>query len=108
MGAWRKLFGATLLLALPTTVLMTLAWACQLQWLRNIWPRSASEETKSKRLRQCVTKELTVSVPEEVVGYVIGRHGARVRRIEEDSGARIKFKDVQASTDKVISPGHGD
>ncbi len=52
-----------------------------------------------KRVRQSVTREL--SVPEEVVGYVIGRHGARVRQIEEETGAQIRFKDVQASRNKV-------
>ncbi len=103
MGFLRKVLGATLLLAVPTTLLVTAAWACRLQWLRRLW--GAPKDAERKRVRQCVTKELTV--PEDVVGYVIGRHGARVRQMEEDTGARIRFKDVQASKDKVgqSSPG---
>ena len=37
----------------------------------------------------------------QAVGFVIGRHGVRVRQVEDQSGARIRFKDKHDSEDKV-------
>ena len=101
VSSWRNAFGLGLLFALiPTTLLVTLSWACQLQWLRRLWQgREKDGDRGSKSICQSVTTEFTV--PEAVVGYVIGRHGARVRQVEEESGARIRFKDLQGSKDKV-------
>ena len=37
----------------------------------------------------------------QAVGFVIGRHGVRVRQVEDECGARIRFKDKQGSEEKV-------
>lgn len=57
------------------------------------------EEAGAKRVRQGVSVEF--SIPAKAVGYVIGRHGLRVRQVEEQSGARVRFKDQQETEDKV-------
>ena len=66
------------------------------------WLEGGGAEAKksTQRVRQSVNSEFTI--PGEVVGRVIGRHGMHVRQLEEQSGARIKFKDQQDSKDKVL------
>ena len=41
----------------------------------------------------------------QAVGFVIGRHGVRVRQVEDQSGARIRVKDKHDSEDKVGRAG---
>ncbi len=38
-----------------------------------------------------------------MVGYVIGRRGTSVRQVEQQTGARVQFKDQQDTKDKVYS-----
>ena len=51
------------------------------------------------RVRQNVSVEFPI--PEQVVGFVIGRKGSSVKQVEAESGARVHFKDQQGTTDKV-------
>ena len=51
------------------------------------------------RVRQRVEEEITI--PGDIVGYIIGRRGNRVRQFEEESGARLRFKELQGTEDKV-------
>ena len=60
---------------------------------------SVGRELGTKRLRKNVEVELTV--PEAVVGYLIGRRGNRIRQIEEDSGAKLRVKERLGTRDKV-------
>lgn len=90
-----------LLLLLPVAGLALVLWLCRCgQGHRRQEGRGGGGDDKGTlRVRQSVTSELTI--PGNVVGRVIGRHGLRVRQLEEESGARIKFKDQQQSQDKV-------
>ena len=101
---WRQYTGLGLLLLMPTTVLMVALWLCPCTWFRPFrrWLSLLSSEPagETHRARQSVSEEF--SIPSKVVGWVIGRNGATVRQFEEQSGARIKFKDQQDSQDKVI------
>lgn len=60
----------------------------------------AIEGAGTLQLRQGTCVEFTI--PSSAVGYVIGRQGQRVRELERNSGARIRFKDQQESEDKVM------
>lgn len=86
-----------LLLLLPVAGLVLVLWLYQYGQEQRKQERGGDKGTL--RVRQSVTSELTI--PGDVVGRVIGRHGLRVRQLEEESGARIKFKDQQHSQDKV-------
>lgn len=86
-----------LLLLLPVAGLVLVLWLYQYGQEQRKQQRGGDKGTL--RVRQSVTSELTI--PGDVVGRVIGRHGLRVRQLEEESGARIKFKDQQHSQDKV-------
>lgn len=100
MATWRRTgAGVGLLLLLPTTLVMLVLWLCQCEWVRRWLEGGGTEDKSTQRVRQSVSTEFTI--PGEVVGRVIGRHGNRVRQLEEQSGARIKFKDQQDSKDKV-------
>ena len=89
-----------LLLLLPVAGLALVLWLCGCgQGHRRQERRGGGDDKGTLRVRQSVTSELTI--PGEVVGRVIGRHGLRVRQLEEESGTRIKFKDQQQSRDKV-------
>ncbi|XP_046545484.1 uncharacterized protein LOC124255630 [Haliotis rubra] len=58
-------------------------------------PLSASKVTTS---RQTV---IEVKVPRKIVGSVIGRQGANIKQIQEESGAKVHFKEENAlSTQK--------
>lgn len=57
------------------------------------------------RVRQNVSVEFTI--PEQVVGFVIGRKGSSVKQVEAESGARVQFKELKGSTDKVCFPNAG-
>ena len=92
MGSWPN-YGVGLLLLVPTAIVMVVMWIFQLRF----WGGGGKKETR--KLRQSISKELTI--PGNVVGYVIGRHGTRVRELEDQSGARIRFKDLEATEDKV-------
>ena len=41
------------------------------------------------------------TIPDAVVGYVIGRRGNRIRQIEEETGAKVRFKERIGTGDKV-------
>lgn len=56
------------------------------------------------RVRQRVEEEVTI--PGDIVGYIIGRRGNRVRQFEEESGARLRFKELQGTEDKVSQMLH--
>lgn len=86
-----------LLLFLPTTVAMLLAWVWGWAWR---WLDQRRGEGQSRRLQQNVNVEFPI--PEKAVGFVIGRHGVRVRQVEDQSGARIRVKDKHDSEDKVV------
>ncbi|XP_064387727.1 tudor and KH domain-containing protein homolog isoform X2 [Halichondria panicea] len=77
---------------------------CPCVWVWRAWrrdpPVSGRADNSVKRVRQNVSVEFIV--PESVVGYVIGRHGTSIRQVEEESGARVHFKDQQGSKDKVV------
>ena len=88
-----------LLLLLPVAGLVLVLWLYQYGQERRKQERGGGGDKGTLRVRQSVTSELTI--PGDVVGRVIGRHGLRVRQLEEESGARIKFKDQQHSQDKV-------
>lgn len=93
--AWlRYQYWLGLVLVLPTAVLMAAMWA----W-RRLGSGGRENERDTRRLRQGTSLEFTIPAP--AVGYVIGRHGQRVRQLEESSGARIRFKDQRDSEDKV-------
>lgn len=51
------------------------------------------------RVRQNVSVEFPI--PEQVIGFVIGRKGSSVKQVEAESGARVHFKDQQGTKDKV-------
>ena len=86
-----------LLLLLPVAGLALVLWLCRCGHRKQ--ERRGGDNKGTLRVRQSVSSELTI--PGDVVGRVIGRHGLRVRQLEEESGARIKFKDQQHSQDKV-------
>ena len=88
-----------LLLLLPVAGLVLVLWLYQYGQEQRKQERGGGGDKGTLRVRQSVTSELTI--PGDVVGRVIGRHGLRVRQLEEESGARIKFKDQQHSKDKV-------
>ena len=108
----RSLIGISLLV--PTLGLVAMCWAW---WKRTVLfnPSTSRSEASSHRrreggdgclqeaprLRQIVEEEITV--PGNIVGYIIGRRGTRVREIEEDSGARLRFKELQGTEDKVCT-----
>ena len=93
--AWlRYRYWLGLVLVLPTAVLMAAIWA----W-RRLGRGAGEREGDTRRLRQGTSVEFTI--PAQAVGYVIGRHGQRVRQLEESSGACIRFKDQRDSEDKV-------
>ena len=90
---YRYLLGMVLLV--PTALILSVVWA----WRRLRGGQPALEDGGTRQLRQGTSQELTI--PSEAVGYVIGRQGQRVRELERTSGARIRFKDLQDSEDKV-------
>lgn len=45
-------------------------------------------------------------IPDTVVGYVIGRRGNRIRQIEEETGAKVRFKERIGTGDKVYQINH--
>lgn len=97
---WRGyhyVLGAFLLV--PTAIVLTVMWA----WRRLRGPEQGMIEGGggggAVQLRQGSSKEFTI--PAAAVGYVIGRHGQRVRDLERSSGARIRFKDQQNSEEKA-------
>lgn len=83
-------------LLVPAAIVMTMLWAWRR--IRGSGER-AIEGSGTLQLRQGTCVEFTI--PSSAVGYVIGRQGQRVREIERNSGARIRFKDQQESEDKV-------
>ena len=104
----KSLLGLCLLF--PSLLFVIACW----RWSRlRIWGRPAvaaasgasrslgadAREKRPQRPRQHVETELTV--PEAVVGYLIGRGGNRIRQVEEESGARIRFKERIGTKDKV-------
>lgn len=96
---WRtRRVSLLLLLLLPVAGLALVLWLCRCAQGHRRQERRGDDKG-TLRVRQSVTSELTI--PGDVVGRVIGRHGLRVRQLEEESGARIKFKDQQQSRDKV-------
>ncbi len=92
-----------LVLLVPSAALMVACAVCPCVWVWRAWRRDPAVcgrvDNSVKRVRQNVSVEFTI--PESVVGYVIGRHGASIRQLEEESGARVHFKDQQGSKDKV-------
>ena len=93
--AWlRYQYWLGIVLVLPTAVFMAAMWA----W-RRLGSGAGERDGDTRRLRQGTSVEF--SIPAQAVGYVIGRHGQRVRQLEESSGARIRFKDQRDSEDKV-------
>ncbi len=92
-----------LVLLVPSAALMIACAVCPCVWVWRAWrrdpPVSGRADNSVKRVRQNVSVEFIV--PENVVGYVIGRHGTSIRQVEEESGARVHFKDQQGSKDKV-------
>lgn len=84
-------------LLVPTALVVTMLWA----WRRLRTSGAAMLEAgPTRQLRQPGVSE-EFSIPAESVGYVIGRRGQRVRDLEKETGARIRFKDQQDSEDKV-------
>lgn len=82
-------------LLVPAAIVMTMLWA----WRRIRGSERAIEGSRTLQQRQGTSVEFTI--PASTVGYVIGRQGQRVREMERNSGARIRFKDLQEGEDKV-------
>ncbi|CAG0885174.1 unnamed protein product [Darwinula stevensoni] len=49
----------------------------------------------------------TIEVPSYAIGRIIGKKGAKIRELEEESGARIKVEEEENSGQKVVKL-HGD
>ncbi len=91
-----------LALLVPSAALMVACWMCPCVWVWRRWSRDPGVSREGvKRVRQNVSVEFVI--PESIVGYVIGRRGASVKQVEEESGARVQFKDQQGSKDKVVT-----
>ncbi|KAJ8298883.1 hypothetical protein KUTeg_022943 [Tegillarca granosa] len=76
-----------LLLGVPSTLLL-------LYWLLREDKDEDEEEIEEKR--KVTTSRQTIielSVPAKAVGAVIGRQGANIKKIQEESGARVNFQD---------------
>lgn len=76
-----------LLLGVPSTLLL-------LYWLLRGDKDEDEEEMEEKR--KVTTSRQTIielSVPAKAVGAVIGRQGANIKKIQEESGARVNFQD---------------
>lgn len=83
-------------LLVPAAIVMTMLWA----WRRIRGSEErAIEGSGTLQQRQGTCVEFTI--PSSTVGYIIGRQGQRVRELERNSGARIRFKDLQEGEDKV-------
>lgn len=97
-GIPRYMLGMMLLV--PSAALMVACWMCPCVWLWKRWKRDPGACEGVRRVRQNVSVEFVI--PESVVGFVIGRRGASVKQVEEESGARVQFKDQQGTKDKVV------
>ena len=62
-------------------------------------PARAVRETVQ---RSTHNSKVEFTIPEAMVGYVIGRRGNRIRKIEEETGTRVRFKERIGTGDKVI------
>ena len=80
-------------------------------WCRWYWGRlergvvssvTSVDGRHTNRLRQ--NSKVEFSIPDAVVGYVIGRRGTRIRQIEEETGAKVRFKERIGAGDKVARP----
>lgn len=106
--AKRSVFGLSLLL--PSAIILVVVWwrwPCRRLWRLLVSTTHAiathninHHDEDTKKLRQNI--EVQFSIPDRVVGYVIGRQGTRVRQIEEETGARVRFKERLGSRDKVV------
>ena len=75
-----------LLLLLPVAGLVLVLWLYQYGQEQRKQERGGGGDKGTLRVRQSVTSELTI--PGDVVGRVIGRHGLRVRQLEEVFGRK--------------------
>lgn len=58
--------------------------------------------------RQTNNSKVEFTIPDAVVGYVIGRRGNRIRQIEAETGAQVHFKERIGTEDtKVVSCSSG-
>ena len=61
---------------------------------------------RHKRVSTTNNSEVEFTIPDAVVGYVIGRRGNRIRQIEAETGAQVHFKERIGTDDiKVVSSG---
>ena len=99
------LLGAVL--AVPTFALMALLSLCPCvwawRWLSGSGAKASLPGPASKTLRACRARPCEITIAGDLAGFVIGRRGRRVRQLEEESGARIRFRDLEGSEDKVSS-----
>ena len=51
--------------------------------------------------RRTHNSKVELTIPDAVVGYVIGRGGNRIRQIEEETGAKVRIKERIGTGDKV-------
>ena len=92
---WSFGIGLLLLPGAVAAILVMIWWVCP----RGRGRQYIEIENETRRLRQHVCVEFTI--PENMVGYVIGKRGMRVRQVEEDSGAHVQFKDLMTDKGKV-------
>lgn len=50
---------------------------------------------------QAHSSKVEFTIPDTVVGYVIGRRGNRIRQIEEETGAKVRLKERIGTEDKA-------
>ena len=54
---------------------------------------------ESENVASANQRTIEVKVPRSVVGVIIGKSGANIKKIEKDSGARINMKDEEESSE---------
>lgn len=91
------------ILALPGVAVMVALWVCPCawawRWLFATAGDSGNSSGKAPLRSRANVREL--AVPGRLVGFVIGRRGQRARQLEDESGARLRFRDEEGSEDKA-------
>ncbi len=102
----RRSIAATGLCLLFPSLIAALAVWWRWYWRRIVVDassRPAAGALSNGRLSKGQThnSKVELTIPDAVVGYVIGRRGNRIRQIEEETGAKVCFKERIGTKDKV-------
>lgn len=67
-------------------------WATRGRWAAELWGQNLADISASL---PCSPSPPQVPVPRHSVGVVIGRSGEMIKKIQNDAGVRIQFKQGQ-------------